>query len=322
MSEPSGHAAAVIDNTGIWLDAAQRPRDYNELDWVNARSLLQPVVELGQPAETDTYVDIGTGTGAVLRHVAPFVGRAIGVDISPAMLGRVDTKGYGNISLHQADMRGRTSFPDGFADLVTTRMMLHDLTDPKAAIAETWRLVRSGGRLVASEYVTDICLPQAVQQTDAFENGERDSSLINDALFSSPSPELVEFHRGLFALKNEPDRFLWTAEEFRHLFAVVCYGGNVSMQRSMTPFNSVNNWLGKSGFGLGVKQNGILSCMELAPELRNELGLVITANGQPIEPSELPELAATYRRAGKDGREAMQVDAKIHRVFANVVVQR
>ncbi|HEV7454564.1 MAG TPA: class I SAM-dependent methyltransferase [Candidatus Saccharimonadales bacterium] len=323
MAETIEHQGMAADNTEIWLDQVARPRDYNELDWVNARSLLHPVVELADPTGEELLIDIGTGTGAVLRYVAPHVRHAIGVDVSKAMLAQIPADSAPNISLALADMRGHTAFPDGYADIVTTRMMLHDLLNPKGAIEESWRLVRPGGKLVAAEYVTDVCSPAAVEQTDAFEANLHPSSLIDEQHFGAPSEALVAFHRHLFGLKKEPDRFLWTAADFTELFSEVCgTDGTVSVSYSMTPFNSVGNWLGKSGFGTAVKQQGLLACLALPPDLQQELGLTITVHGSPVNPADQPEWTAQYAAASPEARETMGIDAKIHRVFANVMAEK
>jgi hypothetical protein len=60
----------------------------------------------------------------------------------------------------------------------------------------------------------------------------------------------------------------------------------------------------------------------MPPEIQRELGLTITVDGQPIGLAEQAELAGRYASADPEAREAMGVDAKIHRVFANVVVKK
>src|SRR3989344_6892971 len=134
-------------DVNIWLDAAQRPREYAGLDWVQAKSLLHPVLELAQPTDNDIVVDVGTGTGAVLSYLAPYAKAGIGIDISRPMLSQID-QSAGNVLIVNADARDAIPMPDEVADVVTTRMMLHDVQKPESAIAEAWRLVKPGGRLI------------------------------------------------------------------------------------------------------------------------------------------------------------------------------
>ena len=314
----------MTDNIGIWLNPKKRPQSYTKLDWVNAKSLLEPIAELAAARGDEVLVDIGTGTGAILNHMAPFVRQAIGVDVSWAMLAQVRPISP-NISLLQADVRnGMTELPTEFADLVTTRMMLHDVPEPKEIIQTVWHLVKPGGKLIASEYVTDTCGVDAVEATEAFETSRRDSSLLVNEIFADPSADLIAFHRELFRIKHEPNRRLWTANEFASMLVTACGNSvaDMAMARSMTPYNSVNNWLGKSGYGIEVKQQGILKCLSLQPELQQELDVSISVHGKPVDPTVLSQLAEAYINATIEQREQMGIDAKIHRVFANVVLTK
>lgn len=306
----------------IWLDAAQRPREYAGLDWVQARSLLHPVLELAQPSDEDLVIDVGTGTGAVLSYLAPYVKMGVGIDISRPMLSQIDQTS-GNVHIVNADARDAIPLPDEVADIVTTRMMLHDVQKPESAIAEAWRLVKPGGKLIASEYVVDLANSEAIAQTDAFEAGATVSSIMSKDNFRAPSTGLVQLHRDLFTLKHEPERYLWTGDEFEELFQTNCYEhASIENYFSVTPFNSVANWLGKSGFELSVKQNGLMLCMLAPDELKQEAGIIITQFGTPVPPTEHAELVERYQATDSETREAMDLDAKIHRVFANIVVTK
>ncbi len=322
LINPSGALPPSTGNTRIWLDEKARPHNYTELDWVRALSLLHPVAELANPKGDEVMVDVGTGTGAVLNHLAPYVRQAIGVDVSDAMLSRVELADP-RVSVVRGDVTDRLPFPDNCADLVTARMMLHDLEDPIAAVGELWRLVRPGGRLIAVEFVTDICSPEAVEQTDAFENDERDTSLLSGELFTEPSAELAAFHRYLFELKQEPNRFLWTAQDFKSLFLSV--NGTVAsadIHHSVALRNSVANWLGKSGFGLEVKQQGLQAYLLAPPELQDEMGAITTLNEKPLNGGQQAEWANYYAHATPETREKFGIDVKIHRAFANIVLQK
>lgn len=317
-----GEKLAGSFNTDIWLDESQRPREYAGLDWVKARSLLHPFLELSAPKGDETLVDLGTGTGAILNYLAPHVGTAVGVDISSAMLSQV-SRLTERMALLQADARGAVALRSEAADIVTTRMMLHDLESPGDALREAWRLVKPGGKLIASEFVMQMAKPGAIGLTDSFEGGFSDTSLIPERFFAPPSQDVVDFHRELFTLKREPDRYLWTGQEFEEVCREACYGAaEVGLHFSMTPFNSVANWLGKSGFGLAVKQEGLMMHMATPPALKDELGLVISQAGEPVRSESHDQLLAAYFQAEEQQRESMEVDAKVSRVFANVVITK
>lgn len=306
---------------GIWLDPSQRPREYTQLDWVNADSLLNPLLELAQPTEHDVLVDVGTGTGAVLNYFSPHIKTGIGIDISSSMLSQIDSADH-KLLVMNADARDMP-FADETVDIVTTRMMLHDLKQPGEVIAEMWRIIKPGGRLVASEYVVDLADPEAIEQTDDFEEGSVDSAIIDGKYFRAPSAAVLGLHRALFALKHEPERHLWTGEEFKELFISGCEGAeSVENHFSVTPYNSVANWLGKSGFEAEVKQEGLIACLECPDEVKQELSMIITLGGEPISAEAQADLLARYRSAGSADREVFELDAKIHRVFANIVVTK
>ncbi|GEM_PF-3243897 len=309
-------------NNEIWTNESQRPRDYADLNWVRASSLLHPVLELASPESDATLLDIGTGTGAIISYMAPHVGFAVGIDISRAMMSQV-AKEYTNVALIQGDVRNNVPLPDAVADVVTTRMMLHDLEEPEAAIAEAWRIVKPGGRMVAAEYVIELASPDAVIWTDLFEDGRNESALVPSMNFSLPSVGVIEMHKELFELKREPKRHLWSGEDVKNLFSAACSDvERIQLGFSMTPYNSVGNWLGKSGFGLEVKQAGIAKCLAIDTAIKKEIDMLVTLNGEPMGSDTHDWILAAYEAMGSAGREALGIDVGIHRVFANVMVEK
>ena len=81
---------------------------------------------------------------------APRAARAVGVDLSPAMLNlaraRIEEKGLRNVQLRQGDVYA-PPVERGAYDLVVIHQVLHFLDDPGRALAEAARLLRPGGRL-------------------------------------------------------------------------------------------------------------------------------------------------------------------------------
>lgn len=102
-----------------------------------------------------TYLDLGTGTGRILRLLAPISGQAIGIDSSREMLAmaRSNLEAAG---LHRAQVRhgdiNALPFANGFADLVTIHQVLHYLDDPGRAVAEAARVLKQGGRLIIVDF--------------------------------------------------------------------------------------------------------------------------------------------------------------------------
>jgi len=108
----------------------------------------------------DTYLDIGTGTGAILELLAPLAQNATGIDASREMLSiarsRLEDSGLKNARGNNAQVRHGDLFalPNDTAsvDLVTIHQVLHFLSDPGGALEEAARVLKSGGRLAIVDF--------------------------------------------------------------------------------------------------------------------------------------------------------------------------
>jgi ubiquinone/menaquinone biosynthesis C-methylase UbiE len=96
--------------------------------------------------------DVGTGTGFVLRALAPIASTAYGFDASPDMLvvARGNLAGFGNVVLLQATGEA-LPLPDAAVDAAFANMYLHHTLDPGAAVTEMARILRPGGCLVLTD---------------------------------------------------------------------------------------------------------------------------------------------------------------------------
>ncbi|MEM6639364.1 MAG: metalloregulator ArsR/SmtB family transcription factor [Pseudomonadota bacterium] len=99
-------------------------------------------------------LDIGTGSGRVLRLLAPHVVSAVGIDISSDMLAvarsNLAASAFGNVMVRQGDMY-RLPFADGAFDTVTLDNVLGDAKAPARALAEVARTLRPGGVMLVIE---------------------------------------------------------------------------------------------------------------------------------------------------------------------------
>jgi ubiquinone/menaquinone biosynthesis C-methylase UbiE len=87
--------------------------------------------------------DVGTGTGFVVRGLAPLAAKVIGFDTSAEMLAvaRHNLAGFPNVELRQAS-GDRLPWPDRSLDGVFANMYLHHAPNPPAAIQEVVRVLR------------------------------------------------------------------------------------------------------------------------------------------------------------------------------------
>ncbi len=115
------------------------------------RQLLRLVPANG----TGDLLDIGTGTGRVLELLARRVRRAVGIDLSRAMLAvaraRLDRAGLSNCQVRLADMY-RLPWPGPAFDMVTIHQVLHFAEDPGAVVGEAARVLRPGGQLAIVDF--------------------------------------------------------------------------------------------------------------------------------------------------------------------------
>jgi len=108
------------------------------------------------PAQTfERMIDLGTGTGRMLKLFAPHIRSGVGVDDSVEMLRvarhTLSDDAHTHVSVQQADLHD-TPMKDGSADLVTLHQVLHFLDDPVRAVAESARLLSSDGHLLVTDF--------------------------------------------------------------------------------------------------------------------------------------------------------------------------
>jgi ubiquinone/menaquinone biosynthesis C-methylase UbiE/DNA-binding MarR family transcriptional regulator len=102
----------------------------------------------------DSWVvgDLGCGTGQVAAALAPFVGRVIAVDRSGEMLqaARRRLRDAPNVEVRRGELEAMP-IADAELDAATLLLVLHHLPDPAAALEETSRVLRPGGRVLIAD---------------------------------------------------------------------------------------------------------------------------------------------------------------------------
>ncbi len=143
--EPAGEPRVSAPNS-VW---DQLSSHYDRQLWLE-HAAVRRALRLLAPQPGERVLDVGTGTGEVLRQLARHPGyrEVIGVDSSAAMLARIPDLPAG-FSVRVADARG-LPFPHDLFDVVTASYVLHVLRDADlpAVAAELRRVLRPGGRLV------------------------------------------------------------------------------------------------------------------------------------------------------------------------------
>jgi ubiquinone/menaquinone biosynthesis C-methylase UbiE/DNA-binding transcriptional ArsR family regulator len=135
------------DNASKWEDLRGLHVDEEQVD-----SLLRELI-LAEPVRD--LLDVGTGTGRVLRSVGGEIANAVGIDKSREMLAiariNLDRDGLRNCHVRHADMYHLPFGGERF-DLICANMLMRYAERPGAVIAEAARVLRPGGRLIVVDF--------------------------------------------------------------------------------------------------------------------------------------------------------------------------
>jgi ubiquinone/menaquinone biosynthesis C-methylase UbiE len=116
------------------------------------RAMVHAYLTELDPAPGTRVVEIGCGTGAISRMIAawPGVAEVVGMDPSPILIDRARDLGrdVANASFHEAD-GARLPLPESSFDVAVLHRVLSHAPQPETLLAEAFRVLRSGGRLVA-----------------------------------------------------------------------------------------------------------------------------------------------------------------------------
>lgn len=121
----------------------------------------------------EVVVDLGSGGGLDVFLASKMVGpegRAIGIDMTPAMIERARTNaaegGYSNVEFHQSTI-DKIPLADASVDCVISNCVLNLAPDKPAVFREIARILKPGGRVAISDIALKRELPEEVAQSMA-----------------------------------------------------------------------------------------------------------------------------------------------------------
>jgi SAM-dependent methyltransferase len=121
----------------------------------------------------EVIVDLGSGGGLDVFLASELVGpkgRAIGIDMTPAMIDRARANalagGYQNVEFHLATI-DKIPLPNASVDCVISNCVINLAPDKNAVFREIGRILKPGGRLAVSDIALKGELPAAVAQSVA-----------------------------------------------------------------------------------------------------------------------------------------------------------
>ncbi|MFE0389680.1 class I SAM-dependent methyltransferase [Streptomyces bungoensis] len=122
----------------------------NEDSLVNAYYERPAMLALAGDVAGRRILDAGCGSGPLSAALRDRGAVVTGIDASAAMLALARRRLGDDVALHEGDLRDRLPFADGAFDDVVASLVLHYLEDWGPALAELRRVLRPGGRLIAS----------------------------------------------------------------------------------------------------------------------------------------------------------------------------
>ncbi len=129
---------------------------------------LARLVELVQPQPTWQVLDVASAAGHTAFAFAPFVAQVTSTDLTPEMLpvasALAEEKSIDNVRFRTADAED-LPYEDGQFDLVTCRIAPHHFPRIDRFLAESYRVLKSGGLLA----VVDNIVPGGKGESDESE---------------------------------------------------------------------------------------------------------------------------------------------------------
>lgn len=125
---------------------------------VHGRGPSLPVLlEYAAPTQQDRALDVATGTGNTAHALSPFVGEVVGLDLAEGMLAHARQRAQDDGQINASFVVGSAEdipLPAASFTLLTSRHAPHHFLNLDRFLAEAFRVLENGGRLVIADQIS------------------------------------------------------------------------------------------------------------------------------------------------------------------------
>lgn len=172
-------AESTLSNNHAGVKAVAEAFGYSAEELTSIPAEANMGLSCGNPTATahlrpgEVVVDLGSGGGLDVFLASKMVGpegRAIGIDMTPAMIERAQTNakasGYENVEFYLSTI-DQIPLPDASVDCVISNCVLNLAPDKPAVFREIARILKPGGRVAVSDIALKHELPEAIAKSMA-----------------------------------------------------------------------------------------------------------------------------------------------------------
>ena len=172
-------AASSLSSNNVGVKAVAEAFGYSPEELTSIPADANMGLSCGNPTATahirpgEVVVDLGSGGGLDVFLASKMVGptgRAIGIDMTPAMLDRARANaasgGYTNVEFYHSTI-DQIPLPDASVDCVISNCVLNLAPDKPAVFREIARVLKPGGRLAVSDIALKQPLPPEISNSVA-----------------------------------------------------------------------------------------------------------------------------------------------------------